>query len=78
MKWETVIKLMMFIVMCLAGMVVGIMGFLELFDKGMILSADGVSRVPAALAMMLSGIFTFLIMFSHGLDHETWKEDEDE
>lgn len=72
MKRKIVLLLIAHILLCVAGMGVAGFGFLELMDKGIALS-DEVARIPMAISMILSGIFTFVSVFTNGVDNNYWK-----
>jgi hypothetical protein len=74
MKKKTVIKLIGYIVLYLFSLITSICGFAELFKEGIILN-EVVSRIPVSIALFVTGLFTFVTVFMHAIDHKTWQNE---
>jgi hypothetical protein len=53
-------------------MLTAILGFAEMFGA----TLTNIGQIPfhIALAIFLSGIFTFQAVFVHGMDYKTWEK----
>jgi ABC-type Fe3+-siderophore transport system permease subunit len=72
MKKRTTLILIFAILLCLSGMLTGIVGFVELIEPNYVIKED-VTRIPLAIAMLLSGMFAFVVVFTYGMDHDNWE-----
>jgi len=71
MNKKTILYLIAHIILCLSGLFAGVFGFAEMF--GDVFTEIGQLPVHMAIPVFLSGIFTFTVVFQHGLDYETWE-----
>lgn len=75
MNRKTIIHLIGHILICISGMFAGILGFAEMFGSAL----TEIAKLPFHLALVtfISGIFTFVVAFTHGVDHNTWRKLKD-
>jgi len=72
MNRKTILHLIAYIILCLSGFFTGILGLAEIF--GNIFVENVQLPIHLAIASFISGMFSFIVGFTRGIDHETWEK----
>jgi len=76
MNRKTKVHLILHILICISGMLTAIFGFAEIFGNMFIENVE--LPLHIAIVVFISGMFTFIVAFTHGLDYKTWERLKDE